>query len=102
MSLLINDVAPDFDATDFEGVRPHLLDLVQGTTACSRMVFYGFLAWANLPTDNLSNAHHADKAHRVDAMTSSALLNPVALRPTWKGNLIFLLVVAVVVLAVAS
>src|SRR5262249_14579329 len=28
--------------------------------------------------------------------------NPVALRPTWKGNLIFLLVVAVVVLAVAS
>ena len=27
---------------------------------------------------------------------------PVALRPTWKGNLIFLLVVAVVVLAVAS
>ena len=45
---------------------------------------------------------HADKAHRVDAMTSSALPNPVALRPTWKGNLIFLLVVAVVVLAVAS
>jgi len=45
---------------------------------------------------------HSDKAHRVDAMTSSALLNPVALRPTWKGNLIFLLVVAVVVLAVAS
>ena len=32
MSLQINDVAPDFDATDFEGVRPHLLDLVQGTT----------------------------------------------------------------------
>ena len=27
---------------------------------------------------------------------------PVALGPTWKGNLIFLLVVAVVVLAVAS
>jgi hypothetical protein len=45
---------------------------------------------------------HADKAHRVDAMTSSALPDPVALRPTWKGNLIFLLVVAVVVLAVAS
>jgi hypothetical protein len=45
---------------------------------------------------------HADKAHRVDAMTSSALPNPVALRPTWKGNLIFFLVVAVVVLAVAS
>ena len=101
MLLQINDVAPDFDATDFEVVRPHLLDLVQGTTACSRMVFYGLLAWANLPTDNLSNAH-ADKAHRVDAMTSSALPNPVALRPTWKGNLIFLLVVAVVVLAVAS
>ena len=45
---------------------------------------------------------HADKAHRVDAMTSSALPNPVALRPTWKGNLISLLIVAVVVLAVAS
>ena len=100
MSLQINDVAPDFDATDFEGVRPHLLDLVQGTT-CSSTVFYGLLAWANLPTDNLSNAH-ADKAHRVDAMTSSALPNPVALRPTWKGNLISLLIVAVVVLAVAS
>jgi len=42
------------------------------------------------------------KAHRVDTMTSSALPDPVALRPTWKGNLIFLLVVAVVVLAVAS
>jgi hypothetical protein len=57
----INDVAPDFDATDFEGVRPHLLDLVQGTTACSQMVFYGLLAWANLPTDNLSNAHTQTK-----------------------------------------
>ena len=57
MSLQINDVAPDFDATDFEGVRPHLLDLVQGTTACSQRVFYGLLAWANLPTNNLSNAH---------------------------------------------
>ena len=45
---------------------------------------------------------HADKADRVDAMTSSALPNPVALRPTWKGNLIFLLVVAIIVLAVAS
>ena len=45
---------------------------------------------------------HADKAHRMDAMTNSALPNPVALRPTWKGNLVFLLVVAVVVLAVAS
>jgi hypothetical protein len=44
MSLQINDVAPDFDATDFERVRPHLLDLVQGTTACSQMVFYGLLA----------------------------------------------------------
>jgi len=46
MSLQINEVAPDF--------RPHLLDLVQGTTACSSTVFYGLLAWANLPTDNLS------------------------------------------------
>ena len=101
MSLQINDVAPDFDATDFEGVRPHLLDLVQGTTACSSTVFYGLLTWADLPTDNLSNAHTQTK-HTVDAMTSSALPNPVALRPTWKGNLIFLLVVAVVVFAVAS
>ena len=57
MSLQINDVAPDFDATDFAGVRPHLLDLVQGTTACSQMVFYGLLAWANLHTHNPSNAH---------------------------------------------
>ena len=46
---------------------------------------------------------HADKAHRVDAMTSSGRVpDPVALRPTWKGNLILLLVVLVVALAVAS
>ena len=43
MSLLINDVAPDFDATDFEGVWPHLLDQVQGTTACSSTVFNGLI-----------------------------------------------------------
>ena len=61
MSLQINDAAPDFDATDFEGVWPHLLDLVQGTTACSQRVFYGLLAWANLPTNNLSNAHTQTK-----------------------------------------
>ena len=61
MSLQINDVARDFDATHFEGVRPHLLDLVQGATACSQMVFYGLLAWANLPTDNPSNAHTETK-----------------------------------------
>ena len=61
MSLQINDVAPDFDATDFEGVRPDVLDLVQGTTACSQRVFYGLLAWANLPTSNLSNAHTQTK-----------------------------------------
>src|SRR5262249_42828078 len=61
MSLKINDVAPDFDATDFEGVGRGLLDLVQGTTACSSTVFYGLLAWANLPTDNPSNAHTLTK-----------------------------------------
>ena len=61
MSLLINDVAPDFDATDFEGVRPHLLDLMQGTTACSSTVFYGLLAWANLHAHNPSNAHTHSK-----------------------------------------
>ena len=61
MSLQINEVAPDFDGTNFEGVRPHLLDLVQGATACSQMVFYGLLAWANLPNDNLSNAHAQTK-----------------------------------------
>jgi len=61
MSLQINDAAPDFDATDFEGVRPHLLDLVQGTTACSSTVFYGLLAWANLHARNLSNAHTQTK-----------------------------------------
>src|SRR5262252_9808746 len=66
MSLQINEVAPDFDGTNFEGVRPHLLNLVQGTTACSQRVFYGLLAWANLPT---FKGAHADRAHRVDAMT---------------------------------
>jgi len=54
MSLQINDVASD--ATDFEGVRPDLLELVQGTTACSSTVFYGLLAWANL------HAHKPSKA----------------------------------------
>jgi hypothetical protein len=63
MSLQINDVAPNFDATDFEGVRTDLLDLVQGTTACSSTVFYGLLAWANLPTHNPSNAYTRTK-HR--------------------------------------
>jgi hypothetical protein len=61
MSLQINEVAPDFDGTNFEEVRPHLLDLVQGTTACSQRVFYGLLAWADLPTNNLSNAHTQTK-----------------------------------------
>ena len=56
MSLQINDVAPDFGATDFEGVRADLLDLVQGTTACSSAVFNGLLAWANL------HAHKPSKA----------------------------------------
>ena len=109
MSLQINDVAPDFDATDFEGVRPDLLDLVQGATACSSTVFYGLLAWANLQTPILqtrtrtASTQHARQAHRLNAMTSSGRVpDPVALRPTWKGNLILLLVVLVVVLAVAS
>jgi hypothetical protein len=48
MSLQINDIAPALDATHFEGVRPDLLDLVLGTTACSSTVFYGLLAWATL------------------------------------------------------
>ena len=61
MLLQINDVALDFDATDFEGARPHRLDLVQGTTACSQMVFYGLLAWGNLHTHNPSNAHTQTK-----------------------------------------
>lgn len=61
MSLQINEVAPDFDTTDFEGDRPHLFDLVQGTTACSSTVFYGLLAWANLSTDNSSNANTQTK-----------------------------------------
>ena len=56
MSLQINDVAPDFDATHFERVRPDLLDLVQGTTACSSAVFYGLLAWANLRAHKRSKA----------------------------------------------
>jgi len=41
--------------------RTELFDIVRGTTACSQMVFYGLLAWANLPTDNLSNAHTQTK-----------------------------------------
>ena len=46
---------------------------------------------------------HADKAHGVDAMTSSRRIpDPITLRATWKRNLLTLLVVAVVVLAVAS
>ena len=56
MSLQINDVASDFDATGFEGVRPDLLDLVQGTTACSSTVFYGLLAWTNLHAPKPSKA----------------------------------------------
>jgi hypothetical protein len=40
----------------------------------------------------------------VDAMTSSdqGIPDPVALRPTWKGNLLMLLVALVVLFAVAS
>ena len=38
-----------------------LFEIVQGTTACSPPVFYGLLAWANLPTDNLSKAHTQTK-----------------------------------------
>jgi len=41
--------------------RTELFDIVQGTTACSSTVFYGLLAWANLPTGNLSNAHTQTK-----------------------------------------
>jgi hypothetical protein len=41
--------------------RTELLDIVRGTTACSQMVFYGLLAWADLPTDNPSNAHTQTK-----------------------------------------
>ena len=76
-------------------VRTEVLDIVRGSTACSPMVFYGLLAWANLPARNPSR--YNTKAE-LDAMTSS----PVALRPTWKGNLCCLLVVAVIVIAVAS
>ena len=60
MSLKINDVAPDFDATDFKGVRTDLLDLVQDSTACSSTVFYGLLAWANL---------HAHKPSKEEVTT---------------------------------
>ena len=41
-------------------------------------------------------------AHVEDAMTHSWRPNPVALRPTWQGNLLMLVVALVVVLAVAS
>lgn len=56
MSLQINGIAPDFYSRDFEEVRPYLLDLVQGTTACSSTVFYGLLAWANLQPHKPSKA----------------------------------------------
>jgi hypothetical protein len=42
-------------------VRTELLDIVRGTTACSRMVFYGLLAWANLPPDDA----HTQTKHTV-------------------------------------
>ena len=42
-------------------------------------------------------------AQRLDAMTSSGRVpNPFALRPTWKGNLLMLVVALVVLFAVAS
>jgi len=41
--------------------RTELFDIVRATTACSQMVFYGLLSWANLSTDNLSNAHTQTK-----------------------------------------
>ena len=81
--------------------RTELFDIVQGTTACLSTVFYGLLVGEPSHRQSFKRAH-ADKAHRVDVMSKPALPDPVALRPTWKGNLIFLLVVAVVVLAVAS
>ena len=67
MSLQINDVAPEFDATDFEGVRPDLLDLVQSTTACSPTVFYGLLAWAKLSRALKSTDHgrQVETSHRL-------------------------------------
>jgi hypothetical protein len=37
--------------------RTELLDIVQGTTACSQMVFNGLLAWAYLHARNPSKAH---------------------------------------------
>ena len=37
--------------------QTELFEIVRGTTACSPKVFYGLLAWANLPTDNPRNAH---------------------------------------------
>jgi hypothetical protein len=41
---------------DFKEVRTDLFEIVRGTTACSSTVFYGLLAWANLPAHNLSKA----------------------------------------------
>ena len=55
MSLRLNDVLLDFDATDFEEFRTDQLDLVKGATACSSTVFYGLLAWANLHAHKPSN-----------------------------------------------
>jgi hypothetical protein len=43
--LRITDVA-----ADFEKVRTDLFKILRGATACSSTVFYGLLAWANLPT----------------------------------------------------
>ena len=82
--------------------RTELFDIVRGTTACSPTVFYGLLARLGEPSHRQSFKRTHAHTQTGDAVTSSGLPDPVALRPTWKGNLIFLLVVAIVVLAVAS
>jgi hypothetical protein len=45
-------------------IRTHLLDIVQGTTACSSEVFYGLIAWANLNAHNASHAERTTARHR--------------------------------------
>ena len=75
MSLKINDVAPHFEATDFEEVRTHLLDLVQGTTACSSTVFYGLLAWVSLNGQTPSQAE-------ITTVTGRQGIDPFMTAPT--------------------
>lgn len=55
------------------------------------------------PKDETRYGQVGTEAIMVDAMTSSEeFLGPIGLRPTWKRNLFWLFVIAIIVIAVAS